>query len=246
GPDFTRDWPILAKENRALEPKLALSSLQAIYPRLRLRIIGPADLPSAVTATTLIAPAEDLLRHLISHYHLDQGRDVQYDPTFLRWDRDSSRDARPVQLTPATPLSELDQSMLGLATDAARRSSDWWRQVGAVAATPTGPLVAHNHHLPTPYAPYISGDPRNNFRRGEYLQLSTAIHAEAAIIAQAARRGISLQRTTMFVTTFPCPACARLIAETGIAKLYVADAYSLLDGADILATAGVEIIWVKT
>ncbi|HSX00601.1 MAG TPA: hypothetical protein VLF67_00015, partial [Candidatus Saccharimonas sp.] len=52
GPDFTRDWPILAKEIRALEPKLALASLQAIYPRLQLRIIGPADLPSAVTATT--------------------------------------------------------------------------------------------------------------------------------------------------------------------------------------------------
>ncbi|GAA4241044.1 hypothetical protein GCM10022254_68330 [Actinomadura meridiana] len=70
------------------------------------------------------------------------------------------------------------------------------------------------------------------------------IHAGASIISRAARKGVSLEGTDLYVTTFPCPACARLIAESGIARCFFTAPYSLLEGDEVLRTAGVELIWV--
>jgi dCMP deaminase len=129
----------------------------------------------------------------------------------------------------------------------AGRSSDWWRQVGAIAVR-GGDLLGYawNHHHPTEYSPYIDGDPRDSFSRGVRPDLSTAIHAEAAIIAAAARDGISLRGADLYVTTFPCPACARLIAEAGFSRCYFAGPYSVLDGEEVLRAAGVQLLWVDT
>ena len=74
--------------------------------------------------------------------------------------------------------------------------------------------------------------------------LSTAIHAEASVVAKAARDGVPLDGADLYVTTFPCPACARLIAESGFRRCYFADPYSLLEGDTILRAAGVELFWV--
>lgn len=88
------------------------------------------------------------------------------------------------------------------------------------------------------------GDPRSNFFQGVGLDLSTATHAEAGLIAAAARAGRSTDGATMFVTTYPCPPCAKLIAGAGIARLYYRDGYAVLDGADVLAAAGIEVVHV--
>lgn len=47
-----------------------------------------------------------------------------------------------------------------------------------------------------------------------------AIHSEADAIARAARDGISTAGATLYVTRYPCEACARLIVMAGI-KLVV-------------------------
>jgi len=90
------------------------------------------------------------------------------------------------------------------------------------------------------------GDPRSNFDYGEQPEIYLSIHAEADIIAQVANRGISLQGSGIFVTTFPCPNCARLLVRAGIKKLFYTQGYSKLDAEEILKSAGVEIILVKT
>jgi dCMP deaminase len=104
--------------------------------------------------------------------------------------------------------------------------------------------VAHNEHRPSEYSPYINGDPRNDFSRGVRADLSTALHAEAALIAAAARAGTSLDGADLYVSTFPCPACARLIAEAGFRRCFFAGPYALLDGDTVLRAAQVELIWV--
>ena len=104
--------------------------------------------------------------------------------------------------------------------------------------------AAWNHHCPTEYAPYTDGDPRDGFSRGVRADLSTAIHAEASVVARAARDGVPLDGADLYVTTFPCPACARLIAESGFRRCYFSGAYSVLDGDAVLRAAGVELLWV--
>jgi dCMP deaminase len=70
------------------------------------------------------------------------------------------------------------------------------------------------------------------------------LHAEASIIAAAARDGVSLRGADLYVTTFPCPSCARLIAQAGFARCFFAGPYSVLDGEEVLRAAGIELLWV--
>ena len=64
------------------------------------------------------------------------------------------------------------------------------------------------------------------------------------MVAQAARAGRPLNGADLYVTTFPCPACARLIAESGLRRCYFTGPYSVLDGDKVLHAAGVELLWV--
>jgi dCMP deaminase len=74
------------------------------------------------------------------------------------------------------------------------------------------------------------------------LELSTAVHAEARLIAEAARDGVATRGAVMYVTDFPCPPCAKLIAGAGVARLYFRTGYAVLDGEDVLRAAGVEVL----
>jgi dCMP deaminase len=238
GSSFADEFPVLRKEIRALSPAVAGAYLAARGRAVRVVEVG--DLPGAVTARRLIVPDEELMRSIVDRYGLGP---VEWERTFLRWDRDWSQAQRPPGYDGAATVDELGFMAEALAQ--ARISSDWWRQVGA-AAVRDGTLlgVAHNEHRPTEYTPYINGDPRNDFSRGVRADLSTALHAEAALIARAARVGTSLQGADLYVSTFPCPACARLIAEAGFRRCFFAGPYAVLDGDTVLRAAQVEMIWV--
>jgi dCMP deaminase len=246
GEGFTEAYPSLAKDIRALPPERAASYLEAAGKAL-VRVVEPPGLAAAVTGDLLVLPDEEITRDLVSRYHLDDDRTVVFDRTFLRWDRDWATAARPVRFDGETTVEDLPRELLGHAQTASQHSSDWWRQVGAVAAR-DGRILgsAWNRHYPTEYAPYLSGDPRDAFERGVRADLSTAIHAEAALIAGAARDGVRLAGADLYTTTFPCPACARLITEAGFRRCFFAGQYSVLDGEQTMRAGGVRLIWVDT
>jgi len=247
GAGFTSRYPSLAKDIRALPAARAAEYLRLAGAAAGVRVVEPGDLAAAVTGDPLVLPDEEIMRDLADRYALRAGRDLVFDRTFLRWDRDWATAASPVQFDGEITAAELPRELLGLAQALAGHSSDWWRQVGAVAARDGRVLgSAWNHHQPTEYAPYLSGDPRDAFERGVRADLSTAIHAEAALIAGAARDGVSLAGADLYTTTFPCPACARLIAEAGFVRCYFAGQYSVLDGEQTLRAKGVSLIWVDT
>jgi dCMP deaminase len=245
GTGFREQFKSLAKDIRALPPALAAQFLQVMLPDTPVRVIEPADLPAAVTADTLVLPDEDVMRTLAAEHRLGGGRTLVFDKTFLRWDREWSQASRPADPDGTLQIGELPPALVAQAAELAGHSSDWWRQVGAIAWRDEQVLgAAWNHHAPTEYAPYLDGDPRDNFSRGVRADLSTATHAEASIIATAARDGIPLKGADLYVTTFPCPACARLIAEAAFRRCYFSGPYSVLDGDRILKAAGTELLWV--
>lgn len=47
-----------------------------------------------------------------------------------------------------------------------------------------------------------------------------SIHSEIDAIAQAAAFGMSTRNATLFITRYPCEACARAIVRAGISKVY--------------------------
>jgi dCMP deaminase len=247
GKGFAEDFPVVRKDIRALDPERAAAYLKHAFPSVTVSVIEPTDLPKAVHADTLVVPDEALLRDLVAAHELAGRADIIFDPTFLYWDREWSRAQRPVDFDGSITADELSRTYMKMAEALSLRSSDWWRRVGAVVVRDEEVIdKVWNHHLPTEYTPYVDGDPRNSFRRGIQADLSTAIHAEASIMARAARHGVSLDGAELFVTTFPCPSCARLIAESGIRRCFFLGPYSVLEGDNVLRSAGVEMIWVDT
>jgi dCMP deaminase len=245
GTGFRAMFKSLAKDIRALPPERAAQFLRVMLPDTPVRVIEPGDLPAALSSGTLVLPDEDVTRTLAATRQLGEGRQLVFDKTFLRWDREWSQSRRPADFDGKLTVAELPDRLVARARELAGRSSDWWRQVGAIAWRGEEVLgAAWNHHGPTEYAPYVDGDPRDGFSRGVRADLSTAIHAEASVVAQAARAGITLDGADLYATTFPCPACARLIAESGFRRCYFADPYSLLDGDTILRAAGIDLLWV--
>jgi dCMP deaminase len=244
GPELYADYRPLAKDIRALDARLAATAIASWGICSE---VGVLDVEGAQRladeAPSLVLPAEDVSYQVVERFF---GRlAVLYDSVFLRWDK-----SRSVQLLRPRAAREIGADdalaeLLPAAELAANRSVDWWRQVGAAIRFADGTVAtATNEHLPHELSAYAVGDPRSNFFKGVHLELSTAVHAEARLIADAARRGIATDGATLYVTDFPCPPCAKLIAGAGIAKLLYRTGYAVLDGNDVLAGAAVEIAHV--
>jgi dCMP deaminase len=200
-------------------------------------------------AARIVMPAEDVSYRVAERFF--ERCEVAYDTVFLRWDRTRTAQLLQPRARVWTAAERDEDPLLAelarLAGEAAAESVDWWRQVGAAMRLASGEtLAAHNEHSPHRLSAYAAGDPRASFHRGVGLELSTATHAEAALIARAAREGKVTEGAAMFVTDFPCPPCAKLLAAAGVAKLYFVAGYAVLDGEDVLAGAGVEVVRVAT
>ena len=153
GAGFRGLFKSLAKDIRALSPATAAQFLQVMLPDTPIRVIEPDDLPGAVTAETLVLPDEDVTRNLAAEHHLAAGRKLVFDKTFLRWDRQWSQAQRPADFDGTLAVGELPRRLVDQARQLADRSSDWWRQVGAVAWRGEEILgAAWNHHRPEPAA----------------------------------------------------------------------------------------------
>lgn len=57
------------------------------------------------------------------------------------------------------------------------------------------------------------------------IEYGRTVHAEMAALTDAARRGISVQGSVMYVNTFPCHICARHIISAGIKRLVYIEPY---------------------
>lgn len=236
------DYRPLAKDIRALEPELVVAALRGWEICDRVDVLDRESAAAlAAERCDIVMPAEDVSYQLAEQ--LFPRAAIRFDSTFLRWDK--TRTAQLFQPTPARTLTH-DQSIQELVTaahDLASLSRDWWRQVGAAMRLASGELIAAgNAHHPHELSAYAVGDPRSNFFRGVHLELSTATHAEARLIADAACAGLSTGGAEIYVTDFPCPPCARLIAHAGFRRLFFSHGYAVLDGQDVLQDAGVEIV----
>jgi dCMP deaminase len=242
GPELYADYRPLAKDVRALDAELAAQAIGAWGIAASVEVLDEAGAERLAAAGPRITlPAEDVSYRVVDRFFARC--EVRYAPAHLRWDK--TRSVQLLEPTAAREVSAAD-ALADLAENEAGRSLDWWRQVGAAIRFADGSLEsAHNEHNPHPLSPYAAGDPRSNFNKGVGYELSTATHAEARLIAAAARAGRSTEGAVMYVTDFPCPPCAKLIAGAGISRLYFREGYAVLDGQDVLEAAGVEIVRVS-
>ena len=60
---------------------------------------------------------------------------------------------------------------------------------------------------------------------GQLLEFSRSVHAEMDALLSAARKGVSLVGSRLFVTTFPCHYCARHIVAAGVYEVQYIEPY---------------------
>lgn len=103
--------------------------------------------------------------------------------------------------------------LFGFAQHAALKSKDS-TQVGAV-------LVQENRVLLTAYNGPPKGVRDTDERRERPTKYLFASHAEANLIAFAARAGIRTEGCTVYVTHMPCASCARTLIQAGIRSVKI-------------------------
>jgi dCMP deaminase len=191
----------------------------------------------------IITPDERITRKFIGRYFPET--DVTFERTFLRWEESNVFSLSDVPFDRVSKDS-LDQERMKQAVERAEQGSDWWRRVGALLVTKTGVVFkSNNEHLPTEYTPYINGDPRDSIKAGMNSEFSSSLHAEKGVLAQALVTGTSTLGADLYVSVFPCPGCAKLVAFSGVKRLFFQSGHASLDGVDNLKHKGVEIIKVE-
>lgn len=192
----------------------------------------------------VIMPDEDISKLIAEKYF--KKSHICFKPVFLRWHRDNVEKKNKIPASSAMNVSDFNRKVMGKVLDVGSKSWDWWRQVGAVIVKNKElVLTTCNTHMLHPQLPYSLGDPRSIFKRGINIDLSTSEHAEAMLIAEAAKKGIALEGADIYVSDFPCPPCAKMIARAGLKRCYFFKGYGVLDGEEILKKFNVEIIHIN-
>ncbi len=130
-----------------------------------------------------------------------------------------------------------DEYFMATAVLLASRSNCERLNVGCVIVTGGARrhrIVAAGYNGWLPGTPHVS-----RVRDGHEL---ATVHAEQNAVADAARRGSSVEGCTAYVTHYPCINCAKILAAAGIAEIkYHTDYNNDPLVAPILAEAGVKV-----
>ncbi len=90
------------------------------------------------------------------------------------------------------------------------------------------------------YNGFLPGTPHDSKVRDGHEQAT--VHAEQNAVADAAKRGVSLQGTVCYVTHYPCVNCAKILAAAGIEEVrYRNDYKNDPIVAELFAQAGITV-----
>lgn len=237
--------PRMERDIRAISAAEALRILRALRIFKSVSILEKKNIAENLKVyKKFILPNEDISRDFAARFL--KGKRISFEEIFLRWDKKISTTEFIIPPDRTISTKSTDLRLLKEAAREAVKSPDWWRKIGAVLVKGKKiKLRSYNRHFPHNLVTDIMGDPRSNFDYGEYPEIYLSIHAEADIVAQAAHKGIPLKGSEIYVTTFPCANCARLLVRAGVKRIFYAKGYSSFDAEKILRSSGVEIILVE-
>lgn len=126
---------------------------------------------------------------------------------------------------------------MNIAHQVATRSTCTRKHVGAV-------VVRDKTILSTGYNGSIRGLPHcdDGGCMMEDGHCVATVHAEANAILQAAKNGVRIEDSEIYTTASPCWGCFKLIANTGIRRIYYGEFYRDERSLEIAASAGIELV----
>ena len=98
-----------------------------------------------------------------------------------------------------------------------------------------------NRIIAAGYNGFLAGAAHKSCVRDGHEQAT--VHAEQNAISDAARRGVSVNGSTAYITHFPCINCAKILAAAGVKSVkYLHDYHNDPLVFDIFKESGIEII----
>lgn len=107
-----------------------------------------------------------------------------------------------------------DEYFMAVAQLIASRSPCQRLHVGCVLVSTNG---NSNRIIAAGYNGFLPGAPHLSYVRDDHEQLT--VHAEQNAVADAARRGISVDRSAAYVTHFPCINCVKILIAAGVKSI---------------------------
>ena len=98
----------------------------------------------------------------------------------------------------------------------AKRSSCNRLHVGCI-------LVKDNRIISQGYNGFLSGHPHTSIVENDH-EIST-IHAEQNAVIDCAKRGVSCNNSTAYITHFPCINCIKMLVQAGVKEIYYINDY---------------------
>lgn len=126
-----------------------------------------------------------------------------------------------------------DSLYIDLATRIAKMSYARKRQVGAIAVKNNNILSFGFNGTPTGMDNTCEDENNKTF--------PWVIHAEANLVSKAAAEGLSLQNSTVYVTTAPCDNCALLLIQSRVERVVFAEYYKTDSGIVYLQHSGIQV-----
>ena len=109
-----------------------------------------------------------------------------------------------------------DDYFISTALLIATRSSCERLHVGCV-------LVKENHVISSGYNGFLAGHPHISRVRDNHEQAT--VHAEQNCIADCAKRGISTENSTAYITHYPCINCCKILLASGVKTIIYDEDY---------------------
>lgn len=130
-----------------------------------------------------------------------------------------------------------DTYFMNIAREVATRSTCPRKSVGAV-------IVRDRRILSTGYNGSIKGVPHCTDVGCDMVDghCVATVHAEANAIIQAARNGVCIDGGDIYVTASPCWNCFKLIANSGIKRIFYGEFYRDEKSLKVAKECGIELI----
>lgn len=132
-------------------------------------------------------------------------------------------------------IEKLHETYMQIAELFSNMSEGIRAKVGAVIVTENGVLL-----------PGFNGTPSGSNNALEYIDPKTGdcvtkpcvVHAELNCVMKAAKEGVSVKGSTVYVTHSPCVQCAAMLIQAGVKRVVYRSVYKNTEGIDLLKEQG--------
>jgi len=140
----------------------------------------------------------------------------------------------------AASRSDWPQYFMNIAREVATRSTCDRKHVGAI-------IVRDKNILSTGYNGSIRSQPHCDDEGHDMVggHCVRTVHAEANAIIQAARHGVRIDGADIYTTASPCWECFKLIANSGIRRIFYGEFYREEKSFRIAGEIGIELIKIE-